>query len=98
MGCGCGNRECDFQVWFARLHLQARQATVASSTKGGRYTWLLVNTAQAMRASLLASATIATLRCVRPVSCASHALKPGDCFALRCITDLAPCTNNLRRY
>jgi hypothetical protein len=46
----------------------------------------------------LASATIATLRWVRAVSCASHALKLGACFALRCITDLAPCTNNLRRY
>ena len=58
--------------------------TVASATRAGRYTSLLVNTAQAMRASLLASATIATFRGVRAESC--HALKSGTCFILRCIT------------
>jgi len=41
-----------------------------------------------MRASLLANATAATLRCVREVSCASQALRPEDCF-VRCWYDRA---------
>src|SRR5258708_154942 len=48
--------------------------------------------AQAMRASLLAKATAATLRWVRDVSWASHALRPEDCFAPCCRTARAPCT------
>src|SRR2546425_9630645 len=64
---------------------------------GGRYVSFLASTAQAMRASLFAKATPATLRCVRDVSWVSHALRPEDCFALCCRTARAPCTKSLRK-
>src|SRR5438445_2583906 len=70
----------------ARRHLQASQAVAAPDNIGGRYCSFLASTAQAMRASLLvafcselAKATPATLRWVRDVSWASHALRPEDC-------------------
>ena len=46
----------------ARRHLQASQAATALGSAGGWYGSFLASTAQAMRASLLASATAATLR------------------------------------
>ena len=45
----------------ARRHLQASQAVAAPANIGGRYGSFLASTAQAMRASLLANATAATL-------------------------------------
>ena len=45
----------------ARRHLQASQAVAALANIGGRYGSSLASTAQAMRASLLANATAATL-------------------------------------
>jgi hypothetical protein len=44
---------------------------------GGRYLSFLHNTAQAIRSSLFASATIATFWWLRASSCANHALSPG---------------------
>jgi hypothetical protein len=58
----------------------------------------LASTAQAMRASLLAKATAATLPWARVVSWASHALRPEDCFAFCWRTARAPCTKGLRKY
>src|SRR4029077_8135074 len=58
----------------------------------------LASTAQAIRASLLAKATAATLLWTRVVSWASHALRPEDCFAFCWRTARAPCTRSLRKY
>src|SRR5713226_613791 len=68
----------------ARRHLQASQAVAAPANIGGRYGSFLASTAQAMRASLFAKATAATLLWARVVSWASHALRPEDCFVLCC--------------
>jgi hypothetical protein len=81
----------------ASRHLQASYAVATSASIGGRYGSFLASTAQAMRASLLAKATAATLRWVRAVSWASHELRPEDCFALCCRTARAPCTKSLRK-
>src|SRR6266581_9537192 len=82
----------------ARRHLQASHAVAAPANIGGRYFSFLASTAHAMRANLFAKATPATLRWVRDVSWASHALRPEDCFALCCRTARAPCTKSLRKY
>ncbi len=47
---------------LARRHLQASYAGAAATKIGGRYASFLASTAQAMRASLFAKATAATLR------------------------------------
>src|SRR5437879_10864254 len=64
---------------------------------GGAIGFILGEYGQAMRASLFAKATAATLPWVRVVSWASHALRPEDCFALCCRTARAPCTKSLPR-
>ena len=77
---GCGNRASDFQAWCSsRRHLQAGQMVLPANS-GGLKASFLASTAQAIRANLLASATIAMFWCVRAVSCASHALNPDDCL------------------
>jgi hypothetical protein len=65
----------------ARRHLQASQAAPGLINTGGRYASFFASTAQAIRASLLASATTETLGWVRADSCASHALRPEVCLA-----------------
>ncbi len=82
---------------LARRHLQASQAVAGPINTRGRYTSLFASTAQAMRASLLASATTATLGWVRADSCASHAFRPEVCLALCCRTARAPWMNNVRK-
>ena len=69
-----------FQAWLYRRHLQAGQAATALASSGGRYCSPLASTAQAMRASLLANATIAMLGWVRDIKTASalFALEHGD--------------------
>jgi hypothetical protein len=62
------------------------RAAAALANTGGRYGSFFASTAQAMRASLFANATAATLRWVRDVSCANHALRPEDCFVTCCMT------------
>src|SRR2546421_9177652 len=68
----------------ARRHLEASFAVAVPTRIGGRYGSFLASTAQAIRASLFAKATAATLLWARLVSWASHVLRPEDCFALCC--------------
>src|SRR5260370_33730347 len=64
---------------------------------GGRYGSFFASTARAMRASLFARATPATLRYVRDGSWANHLLTPEDCLVHCCMTARAPCTKSLRK-
>ena len=82
---------------LVRRHLQASHAVAAPTNMGGAIGFILGEYGQAMRASLFAKATAATLPWVRVVSWASHALRPEDCFALCCRTARAPCTKSLPR-
>ena len=56
----------------ARRHLQAGHAQTASAKSDGRYLSPLASTAQAIRASLFARATTATLRWRRDTICSIH--------------------------
>jgi len=89
----------EFNLYFW-IHFRALKNTqkgnlfAVAANAGGRYGSLLGERGPCHAASLFAKATPATLRWVRDVLWASHALRPEDCFVRCCRTARAPCTKS----